>query len=89
MCVLPAGEYVAAEKIEASYKKNMLVEQIWVYGNSLESTLVAIVVPAGTVSCAHISSNHDHMSSTCHVILPYAALQAASCLIKKTTCSIT
>lgn len=44
---LPAGEYVAAEKIEAAYKKNSLVEQIWVYGNSLESTLVAIVVPAG------------------------------------------
>lgn len=43
---LAQGEYVAAEKIEASYKKNMLVEQIWVYGNSLESTLVAIVVPA-------------------------------------------
>lgn len=42
-----AGEYVAAEKIEAAYKKNMLVEQIWVYGNSFESTLVAIVVPAG------------------------------------------
>ena len=41
------GEYVAAEKIEAAYKKNSLVDQIWVYGNSLESTLVAIVVPAG------------------------------------------
>ena len=41
------GEYVAAEKIEAAYKKNNLVEQIWVYGNSLESTLVAIVVPTG------------------------------------------
>lgn len=43
----PAGEYVAAEKIEAAYKKNSLVEQIWVYGNSLESTLVAVVVPTG------------------------------------------
>ena len=38
---------MAAEKIEAAYKKNSLVEQIWVYGNSLESTLVAIVVPTG------------------------------------------
>ena len=44
----PAGEYVAAEKIEAAYKKNRLVEQIWVYGNSLESTLVAVVVPTGS-----------------------------------------
>lgn len=45
---MPAGEYVAAEKIEAAYKKSSLVEQIWVYGNSLESTLVAVVVPTGT-----------------------------------------
>lgn len=45
---IPAGEYVAAEKIEAAYKKSRLVEQIWVYGNSLESTLVAVVVPTGT-----------------------------------------
>lgn len=42
---LAQGEYIAAEKIEAAYKKNSMVEQIWVYGNSLESTLVAIVVP--------------------------------------------
>ena len=33
------------EKVEAVYKKNPLVEQIWVYGNSFESTLVAVVVP--------------------------------------------
>ena len=43
--VLPAGEYIAVEKVEAVYKKNSLVEQIWVYGNSFESTLVAVVVP--------------------------------------------
>lgn len=34
------------EKIEAVYKKNPLVEQIWVYGNSFENILVAVVVPA-------------------------------------------
>ena len=33
------------EKMEAVYKKCPLVEQIWVYGNSFESTLVAVVVP--------------------------------------------
>ena len=53
-CASPTGEYVAAEKIEAAYKKNNLVEQIWVYGNSLESTLVAIVVPTGVnTPCLH------------------------------------
>ena len=40
-----AGEYIAVEKVEAMYKKSSLVEQIWVYGNSFESTLVAVVVP--------------------------------------------
>jgi long-chain acyl-CoA synthetase len=42
---LAQGEYVAVEKIEGCCKKNPFVEQIWVYGNSFESCLVAIVVP--------------------------------------------
>ena len=33
------------EKVEAVYKKNSNLEQIWVYGNSYESVLVAVVVP--------------------------------------------
>ena len=53
-----AGEYIAAEKIEAAYKKNSMVEQIWVYGNSLESTLVAIVVPVGKHISQHLVTSH-------------------------------
>jgi long-chain acyl-CoA synthetase len=40
-----AGEYVAVEFIESVLNKNELVEQIWVYGSSFESVLVAVVVP--------------------------------------------
>lgn len=36
---------MAAEKIEMALERSPLVEQIFVYGNSLESVLVAAVVP--------------------------------------------
>lgn len=44
-CLPPAGEYVAVEMIESVFGKNEMVEQIWVYGSSFESALVAVVVP--------------------------------------------
>jgi long-chain acyl-CoA synthetase len=44
--LLPAGEYIAVEKIENVLKSCPLVEQVWVYGNSFESCLVAVAVPA-------------------------------------------
>jgi long-chain acyl-CoA synthetase len=41
----PPGEYIAVEKLEATFKKAPLVEQVWVYGSSFKSQLVAVVVP--------------------------------------------
>lgn len=44
------GEYIAAERLENSYSTADLVDQIWVYGNSYESQLVAVVVPNVSLS---------------------------------------
>ncbi|GAQ85275.1 Long-Chain Acyl-CoA Synthetase [Klebsormidium nitens] len=42
---LSQGEYVAVENLENVYGQNTLINQIWVYGNSFEPYLIAVVVP--------------------------------------------
>jgi long-chain acyl-CoA synthetase len=42
---LSQGEYIAAEKIELTYAKSGVVSQIFVYGNSYKSFILAVVVP--------------------------------------------
>ncbi|KAK9806148.1 hypothetical protein WJX72_003254 [[Myrmecia] bisecta] len=42
---LSQGEYVAVEKLEGVFSECSAVSQIWVYGSSYESFLLAVVVP--------------------------------------------
>jgi long-chain acyl-CoA synthetase len=42
---LAQGEYVALESIENTYMTHPLLAQIFVYGSSLQSYLIAVVVP--------------------------------------------
>lgn len=42
---LSIGEYIAAEKVEAVYGKSPIVSQIFIYGNSFKSHILAVVVP--------------------------------------------
>lgn len=52
------GEYVAVEKVEGELKKFEMLEQLWVYGNSFENCLVAVVVPVEAKMMAWAKSHH-------------------------------
>ncbi|KAK4365484.1 hypothetical protein RND71_016842 [Anisodus tanguticus] len=42
---LSQGEYVAVENLENIYGNNPVIDSIWIYGNSFESFLVAVINP--------------------------------------------
>jgi long-chain acyl-CoA synthetase len=52
---LAQGEYVALEKIENLYSSSPIISQIYVHGDSLQSYLVAVIVP-DSVQLANLAS---------------------------------
>ena len=58
---LSQGEYIRPEYIQNVYKLNKFVGSIYVYGNSLQRYLVAIVVPDWEVLIPFIKDNANKM----------------------------
>lgn len=50
---LSQGEYIAPAKLEGSYNKSIYVNQLCIYGNSLKSNIVAIIV-VNKEKCKHL-----------------------------------
>ncbi|KAL1209146.1 Long chain acyl-CoA synthetase 3 [Cardamine amara subsp. amara] len=55
---LSQGEYVAVENLENIYSHVAAIESIWVYGNSYESYLVAVVCPS-KIQIEHWAREHN------------------------------
>ncbi|KUH66809.1 oxidoreductase [Mycolicibacterium novocastrense] len=50
---LSQGEFVAVAKLEAAFGTSPLIRQIFVYGNSARSYLLAVIVPTGDALARH------------------------------------
>lgn len=68
---LAQGEYIAVESVEGVVAKSKYVMQCWVYGNSFENALVAVIVP-----------DKDAVMGLCRRKNIAAADLAAACLAK-------
>ncbi|CAH8255851.1 unnamed protein product [Arabidopsis lyrata] len=55
---LSQGEYVAVENLENIYSHVAAIESLWVYGNSYESYLVAVVCPS-KIQIEHWAKEHS------------------------------
>lgn len=64
---LSQGEYVALEYLENVFGITPIVEDIWVYGNSLKSMLIAVVIPneENTMKWAHSNGQRGSFSELC------------------------
>ncbi|KAI7982531.1 Long chain acyl-CoA synthetase 1 [Camellia lanceoleosa] len=64
---LSQGEYVAVECLEKFYGITPIVEDIWVYGDSFRSMLVAVVVPheENTIRWAYQNGHRGSLSELC------------------------
>jgi long-chain acyl-CoA synthetase len=76
---LAQGEYIAPEKIENIYIKDPIISQIFIYGESLEHSLVSIIVP-----------NPEELIDLAKIVLPDKQNVSVSklCTNKKMTDSI-
>lgn len=65
---LSQGEYIVPEKIENIYMRSQYIEQIYVYGESLKSCIVAVIVPdVDVVKCwAHENNIEGTFTVLCN-----------------------
>ncbi|KAK9164049.1 hypothetical protein Syun_004951 [Stephania yunnanensis] len=57
---LSQGEYVSVENLESIYGQCPVIAAIWVYGNSFESSLVAVVIPDRSALEDWASTHHEN-----------------------------
>ena len=76
---LAQGEFVAPERLEVLYvNKSSLIEQMYVYGNSLQSNVVAVVVPVR--EWLEQLWKREHLSGVC--VCGWAYIYGRECMLQ-------
>lgn len=65
---LAQGEFVAVSQLEATFCSHPLIEQIFVYGNSSQSFVLAIVVPDATEAARHPADISSQIRDALHSV---------------------